>query len=1315
MESKRNTKQILRTGMSAVLVSAIVAGSGIPAPLGGNMLTAEAAWDGYEEGNGQREIELLDFNNISAIISAGVKPSRKYAASGKAYSAYWGDHTVNGDFWIKSFAKSIPSDWTNYTKVTLDIYSEKATGAEIMAIVYNPNAADGISYISSRFKVDWEGRKKVELKLSDMSSTRGASTKNATQFRLVSNGNWSIVGHPETELYISSVKVGGYTTGMDFVNDFYDSEVVEGAFAALKDSVGVYAGGINAVNDEGAHPITYSIELKDDTVMVPAQLFADYLGAKVTDDGKNYSINLGGVTLSGAADSAAAGDSTLSVAAYAKDGMCYVPGEEIAKLLGLCAFTDNGFLVMGTEEAYNVLRRPGSLGVNEYNEVIAYNAYANPIDAASFSAEDCKPVKDNWRRYLVGDETINDMSDPNIAAKIKSLDNNARLAWEQLIKGNPEDEIFTGIQSVDSGDMTTAYNKVWYMAKAYATYGSEYYHNEELFADIIYALDWLYDHRYSLEAKKNWTITGFDNWHDWDIGSPEALIHCLLCLEDKIPASEITRYLSYFDYRRPLPKSTAANYCHMSELIIGSAMLQNDYKKALTILTALQKEYLYVDDNERTVESQLQPRDFPVQIKGAGFFTDGSYVFHTLHAMNSTYGPKHYSSLMQIEKILNGTAFDIPFVMKNNLPDFYFNTFYSIVYGTTVFRSVLGRGTNPNNATSGNTHLVNAFTLAEIVEDEELKNELYGIVKAVYTTATDQVKNSLINSMPFDAMKKFKEVIEDEAIKPAEPRTMSKMFYNMDKSVHMRPDWAAGVSMSSTRIFNYESINEENLDGWYLGDGRTEYYLSGSNMNGTSQYWSSMDKYRMPGTTVDTQERQALSIDQGNEYLSTKDFVGGVTLGAYGASVMELESYHNDEPFGKKTAHGNQNPAHTSDLTAKKSYYMTDEGIICLGSSVNAKNNNNAEVLTIVDNPLANTTKIVSDQTTTPYEIANAVANQTPEAENIAMNTLDGSFNTKWAGEDGGEIVWDLGEVKTLGFANISLLNGSKRQQYLTLQVSSDGSSWETVFDGASSGKKEMEEAFDLKGKSARYVKYINKGNSNATSWVSITECKIYPPNADGTIGTKEAEIYGDDKITVDGKVIDLLGEDTVLTGSEWVNFDDKVGYWFPENASVNSGELKARWTKNAQSHFELWFSHGVNPTEGGYAYMILPGKTSGETAAFASSGNVEILVNNADIQAAKDNTTGITYITFWKAGSLGGITVDKPCMVIAKESGSSYELAVSDPTQKLTALNISINKELKTVSADEDGTVTAANGTTKIALDITTPSGRSIEFSFNK
>ncbi|MBR3934408.1 MAG: discoidin domain-containing protein [Clostridia bacterium] len=1316
MDYKKFSKKLICCCLTVVLIL----GMGIPASFMKSTKTASAAWDGYvQNGDIPSSVSILNLNSIKSVIAAGAKPSKEYTKDGNMYSAHWYDHEKNDDFKINSFDPQVPTDWSNYSEITFKIYSKKATGAKMFMGIFNTNAPDGVRNLGTYFFVDWEGWKEITYKFDDLTITRGATLTDIKYLRIVANGDYKLVADPETDLYISSIKIGGYTTGTDFVNDFYKEEVIKNAYASLKDSVAVYADGVNIVDSEGPRTSTYSFGYVNGVTTVPVKLFADCFKADVKNDGKSYSVSLNGVTVSGIAESSEITVQQnviqLSEPSYISDGMVYVPGEEFAKALGLDAFSDKKLLVIGTSDSVNALRRPGSLGVNEMNEIIAYKAYTNPVDITDFSAEDCKIVRDKWRKSLVGDEATNDITNKDIAKKINSITSEAKNVWKDLVKGNPAKEIFSTLNSTTSADMTTAYRNVESMALGFACYGGELYGNQELLADIIYALDWLYEHRYSEQGKANWKISGFDNWHDWGISTPEALVHTLLCIEGKVSPSDVSKYLSYFDKYYSKPSSTAANYCHYSEVILCSAMLQNDYEKAVKILTGLQKEYLYVDDNERTVESQLVARDFPVQTKGAGFFTDGSYVFHTLHAMNGAYGSSHLSAIMRIQQQIAGTKFDLSFPAKDNLYDFWLNSFDTVIFERTLFRAVMGRNENPQNSTSASTPLINAFRLAQMSDNENVKNEFYSIIKAAYLPSSDMFKTSFTGSLSIDEIQEFNRIMEDDSIKPRENRKSSRVFYNMDKTFHVRDGWAAGIAMSSSRMFNYESINGLNLDGWYLGDGRTEYYISGSDMNGTSQYWSSMDKYRMPGTTVDTQERKKVSVDQGNEYLSTKDFVGGVSLdNEYSASAMELESYHNDSDFGKDTAYGDPNPAHKNDLTAKKTYFMTDDGIICLGSAVNAKDNNNAEVLTIVDNPLAEKTVTVSDNTITPYTIVNAVASHTPEAENVAMNTIDESFSTKWAGESGNEIVWDLGEVKTLGFANISLLNGAKRLQYFELYVSEDGENWNLVFDGASSGKTETEEPFDLKGMQGRYVKYVNKGNSAGSVWVSITECKIFPPNPDGTIGTVLPEVYGEDPITVDGNVIELKNDDKTITGATWVNFNNKVGYYFPANVSPNS-ELKCRWSKNIMPHFELWFSHGVNPTDSGYAYVLLPGKTSAETSAFASKQNITVLSNTPDLQVAKDNRTGITYYVFWKAGTFGDIIVSKPCMVITRETETGFELSVSDPTQKLSKNTVTVNKALSVTEADEYATVTAEGSTTKILLNLENSVGRTYSFKFTK
>ena len=479
------------------------------------------------------------------------------------------------------------------------------------------------------------------------------------------------------------------------------------------------------------------------------------------------------------------------------------------------------------------------------------------------------------------------------------------------------------------------------------------------------------------------------------------------------------------------------------------------------------------------------------------------------------------------------------------------------------------------------------------------------------------------------------------------------------------------------------------MDGWYLSDGRTEYYVNDRSTNASWGEWLSLDKYRLPGTTVDTQQRKAVSISQGNEYLSSKDFVGGVTLGDYGVAAMDLESYHNAEDFGWTLGDGGPAPAHQNDLTAKKAYFMFDDEVVCLGTAVNASNNNNAEVLTIVENLAASKRSAISEDEGTgePYQIVGVEANKIPESENSPENTIDDSYTTRYAGDTNAEIWWDLGEVKTVGFIDLSFQNGSIRKQYFDLAVSVDGENWTIVFDGESSGMKEENEFFDLKNSEARYVKYINEGNSQGREWVSMTNCMIYPPNADGSIGIVYPDVYGSDEIVADGKAIKTQGlGDVDVSDVSWMNAAGTCGYVFPRENTENMGKLYTRWTRGNQSCFELWFSHGTNPENGGYAYILLPGQSAEETAEYAADTNIKILVNNESVQAVKDTELGITGIVFWEAGSFGDITVDKPCMVVYRESEEGIlDIAVSDPTQKLEELNVTVNRTvIDTFDVDE-------------------------------
>src|SRR6185295_3582374 len=173
---------------------------------------------------------------------------------------------------------------------------------------------------------------------------------------------------------------------------------------------------------------------------------------------------------------------------------------------------------------------------------------------------------------------------------------------------------------------------------------------------------------------------------------------------------------------------------------------------------------------------------------------------------------------------------------------------------------------------------------------------------------------------------------DDTNITAASELVLNKQFPEMDRVVHLRPGYGLGLSMYSTRIFNYESINGENLHGWHTSDGMT-YLYNGDLAQFADSFWPTVNPYRMPGTTVDT---QTLADGANEAKYSSQNWVGGAEVsGTYGVAGMSLASL-------------------TSTLTAKKSWFMFDDEIVALGSGITSTDNRTIE--TIVENRKINGT-----------------------------------------------------------------------------------------------------------------------------------------------------------------------------------------------------------------------------------------------------------------------------------------------------------------------------------------------------------------------
>lgn len=111
---------------------------------------------------------------------------------------------------------------------------------------------------------------------------------------------------------------------------------------------------------------------------------------------------------------------------------------------------------------------------------------------------------------------------------------------------------------------------------------------------------------------------------------------------------------------------------------------------------------------------------------------------------------------------------------------------------------------------------------------------------------------------------------------------------------------------------------------------------------------------------------------------------------------------------------------------------------------------------------------------------------------NVPANTVDGSLATRWSAQgDPQTITYDLGSVKTPAWVRLAFLNGDSRVYPFDVQLSSNGTSWTTVYNGSSSGTTTALETHNFPNGSARYLRIVGHGNS-VNAWNSITETEVW-------------------------------------------------------------------------------------------------------------------------------------------------------------------------------------------------------------------------------
>ncbi|MEU9233974.1 polysaccharide lyase 8 family protein [Streptomyces subrutilus] len=195
--------------------------------------------------------------------------------------------------------------------------------------------------------------------------------------------------------------------------------------------------------------------------------------------------------------------------------------------------------------------------------------------------------------------------------------------------------------------------------------------------------------------------------------------------------------------------------------------------------------------------------------------------------------------------------------------------------------------------------------------------------------------------------------------------------------------------------------------------------------------------------------------------------------------------------------------------------------------------------------------------------------------------------------------------------------------------------------------------------------------------------------------------------LTVDGTVKPMSHPwSQTLTGATWAHIAGMGGYVFPGGATVKAlrEERTGKWsdinrgmsgTAITRRYLTLYADHGTDPSDAAYAYLLMPGVSTAQTAARAAdTGWLQILANTGDQQGVRVPSLGFTGVNFWFGGAVGALTASAPCAVMISEKGDGTAvICVSDPMRMQTGLTLTWNRAVASVLSKPPTVTATATG----------------------
>ncbi|WP_020660288.1 polysaccharide lyase 8 family protein [Amycolatopsis benzoatilytica] len=539
-------------------------------------------------------------------------------------------------------------------------------------------------------------------------------------------------------------------------------------------------------------------------------------------------------------------------------------------------------------------------------------ATARPAFAASASPDPLKAIVAGYRELQTG---INRPS-PERAAALKNLGRVAKSYYDSMsVAGNGP--LWTDLPLGPGSDYTTSmYARLRAIAVDWGTPGATLCGDPQVLDSIKKALELIYTSQYNPQVGE------IGNWYTYEIGVPYYLLHTLVTVADQLTADELARYVSPIkrfvgnpNLRANNPKvvETGANRADKALISIVAGALIGDPAWIRTGLDAI------TDVAGGGAASVLAKLD---RAAGDGFHVDGSFIQHDTIPYPGHYGIVLLTALAGTVHVTEGTEYALPDDLKQKIYALVGDTYAPFVYAGALMEPVRGRMLSRQGETGhdiGHQLTVATLVLARSATGT-VQAELSGLAAkwikegsyAPFLEIPDPERFAPGPDLVATPGIELAQEMLARRVRPTPIVAAHRIFGQQDRMVHVTEGWSASLGVGSARISRYEAINGMNLHGWHVGDGVLYVFLPNAKGHYSDAYWPTVDPALLPGTTA----KAGPSGPPSGTPVTTKAHVGGVRWDArHGAYAMDFAS-------------------EDGSLTAKKSWFFTPAGVVCLGAGI---------------------------------------------------------------------------------------------------------------------------------------------------------------------------------------------------------------------------------------------------------------------------------------------------------------------------------------------------------------------------------------------